>query len=194
MKIVFVDTEYTGEHAFTTLVSIGLVTLDGKELYVTLNDYARDQVTDWLKDNVLRFIDHRQSVSKKDACELISRFLETYSEGKNISLVSAGKVTDLILLFQLWHSLYPEKKYFHSLYDLPGYLRHRVHLDLDTLFFAAGVDENVDREVFVGNLGCGIRHHALYDARIVRECFLKLVRDGNLPSVSNKLLDQALSG
>ena len=49
MKIVFLDLEFTGEHAYATPVSFGLVTLDNQELYVTLNDYSKDQVTDWLK-------------------------------------------------------------------------------------------------------------------------------------------------
>ena len=43
-KIVFLDTEFTGEHIHTTLVSIGMVTLEGAELYLTLNDYDESQV------------------------------------------------------------------------------------------------------------------------------------------------------
>ena len=31
MKIVFLDTEFTGEHRATTLVSLGMVTRDGAE-------------------------------------------------------------------------------------------------------------------------------------------------------------------
>ena len=49
MKIIFADTEFTGEHSKTTLVSAGFVTLDNKKLYITLNDYNKDQVTPWLK-------------------------------------------------------------------------------------------------------------------------------------------------
>ena len=61
-KIVFIDTEFTGEHAYTTLISIGVVTLDGRELYITLNDYDKDQITDWLKENVLADIDPEQLI------------------------------------------------------------------------------------------------------------------------------------
>ena len=32
MKIIFLDTEFTGEHSKTTLVSAGFVTLDNKKL------------------------------------------------------------------------------------------------------------------------------------------------------------------
>ena len=53
LKIVFADTEFTGEHSKTTLVSVGFVTLDNKKLYITLNDFNKGQVTPWLKKNVL---------------------------------------------------------------------------------------------------------------------------------------------
>ena len=42
-KIIFIDTEFTGEHAYTTLVSLGITTLEGDEFYVTLNDYDKNQ-------------------------------------------------------------------------------------------------------------------------------------------------------
>ena len=65
MKTIFVDTEFTGEHSKTTLVSAGFVTLDNKKLYITLNDYKKDQVTPWLKHNVLSKIDQKKSINKK---------------------------------------------------------------------------------------------------------------------------------
>ena len=57
MKIVFADCEYTGEHSITTLVSLGLVTLDGNELYLTLNDYEDSQISHWVNENVISKID-----------------------------------------------------------------------------------------------------------------------------------------
>jgi hypothetical protein len=183
MKIAFVDTEYTGEHALMTLVSVGLVTLDSEALYVTLDDYDSDQVTDWLRQHVLSQIDDASRVSKAEAFRRIASFLERYSAGAPVSLVSAGKATDLIQLFQVWHLAHPEKKHFHALYDLPDFLRHRAHFDLDTLFWAGGVDPNVDRETFVTTAAAapGRRHDALRDALIVRDCFLKLIASGRLP-------------
>lgn len=183
MKVVFVDTEYTGEHAFTTLVSVGLVTLEAETLYVTFDDYDRDQVTDWLREHVLFQIDDTSRVSTAEAFRRIASFLERYSAGAPVSLVSAGKATDLTQLFQLWHLAHPDKKYFHALYDLPDCLRHRAHFDLDTLFWAAGVDPHVDRETYVATAAAmpSRRHDALRDALIVRDCFLKLMASGRLP-------------
>lgn len=52
MKIFF-DTEFTGLHKETTLISIGMIAEDGRELYCELKDYDKTQIDDWLKDNVL---------------------------------------------------------------------------------------------------------------------------------------------
>lgn len=40
-KLVFVDAEFTCLHAGTTLVSIALVSLDGRELYIAVDDYDK---------------------------------------------------------------------------------------------------------------------------------------------------------
>lgn len=186
-KIVFLDAEFTGEHAYTTLVSLGLVTLEGEHLYVTVNDYARDQATDWLRENVLRYIDPRWSVSSAEAYQKVSRWLEAYSGGEPISLVSAGLLSDVILLYQLWRHSRPPGEPFHFLRHLPSYLNHSRHLDLNTLLFLAGVDPGTDRERFAAGAVDGRRHDALHDARVVRACFLRIVSEGTIPQLSAAL-------
>lgn len=187
MKLVFIDTEFTSLHAFTTLVSVGMVGLDGREHYVSLNDYDRDQVTPWVKDNVLSKIDPSKSVSTVEALNLTKSFLESYAAGEKISFVTPGKCSDLTLVFQIWHAEFPERKYFHFLDCLPSYLSHREHLDLDTLFFAAGLDPNLERESYISAPNRAEKHHALYDAKVVRLCFLKMLKEGLLPSISARL-------
>src|SRR5262245_45123377 len=161
MKVVFIDAEYTGEHAYTTLVSLGLVTLEGDSLYVTLNDYDHDQVTPWLRDNVLNAIDSARSVSSAEAYRTVSNWLEQYSAGDPVHLVSAGLGSDLLLLFELWKHSRPGMKYFHALHCLPRYLNHAQHFDLNTLLFIAGADPDVERDAFLGRSVSGARHNAL---------------------------------
>ena len=175
MKIIFIDAEYTGEHAYTTLVSLGLVTLEGESQYVTLNDFDSEQVTDWLRENILVDIDVSTRISSFEAYTRISQWMESYSKGKPISLISAGLGSDLLLLFELWKHNCPELKHFHALHCLPSYLNHTKHFDLNTLFFAAGIDPDIDRDAFVNHSLNGVRHNALHDAKVVRECFLKLI-------------------
>lgn len=50
---VFFDTEFTGLHQGTTLISIGLVAESGEEFYAEFNDYDASQINDWIDINVL---------------------------------------------------------------------------------------------------------------------------------------------
>ena len=53
MKLFF-DTEFTGLHKNTTLISVGIVAEDGRRFYGVLNDFDRMQCTQWIKKNVLK--------------------------------------------------------------------------------------------------------------------------------------------
>ncbi|MBX3260986.1 MAG: hypothetical protein KIS78_10415 [Labilithrix sp.] len=183
-RLLFVDAEFTGEHQKTTLVSLALVGLDEESILVTFNDYDRDQVTPWLEENVLAHVDASRSVSSAEGFRRIAEFVEAYSAGERVSLVSAGKLTDLILLFELWHHAHPERKYFHNLYCLPPSLNHAAHFDLNTMLYLAGVDPGVDRAEFAGVTGPRKRHDALWDARVVRACFFKLHDPKNFPGLA----------
>ena len=187
MKLVFLDTEFTGEHALTTLVSIGLVTLEGEELYITLNDYSEDQVSNWLRKNVLNMIDETKSITSIEAFKLIAKWLESYSGGDKINLVSAGKGLDLTLLFELFKYSNKNLKYFHALHCLPNYLNHSSHIDLNTLFLISGIEPDIDRDFFARGSSSNRRHNALHDAIIVRECFLKLKSIGAINKLFNEI-------
>lgn len=175
MKPVFIDTEFTGEHQHTTLVSLGLVTLEGDSLYITLNDYDRAQVTPWLRENVLAHINADTSVSSSQAFRIVSDWLSEYAGKGRIRLVSAGLGIDVTLLFQLWAYEKPGGGDFHWLHCLPPSLNHSGHVDLNTLFSIAGLDPQRMREEFAPIAAGGRRHDALSDAQVVRNCYLKLI-------------------
>lgn len=187
-KIVFIDTEFTGEHAYTTLISIGVVTLDGGELYITLNDYDKDQITDWLKENVLADIDPEKSVDSKTAYQYLDSFLSNYSDGHLLYVVSCGLLQDYILMLELFRYSQPGMKYFHALHCLPDYLNHYAAVDLNTLFRVCNIDPQINREAFAGFDTPLKRHNALDDAKVVRGCFINLM---NEPAIKN--LIQGLS-
>lgn len=187
LKIVFLDAEVTGEHAKTTLISVGLVTIEGESLYVTLNDYDREQIYPWLEEHVLSSIDESKSVTSAKAFELISKWLSKYSGGDEIRLVSAGLGADLFLVFELYKYAYPERKFFHALHCLPDFINHSKHIDLNTLFQVAGLDPSLNRAEFAEEEGDVRRHDALSDAMVVRKCFMKLAR---LPQFRNLLSKQ----
>jgi 3' exoribonuclease, RNase T-like len=176
VKLAFIDAEYTGEHAYTTLVSLGVVTLEGKELYLPLNDYDETQVTDWLRDNVLALIPHQDRITSAEAYRRLSAFLETYSSGERVHLVSAGLGSDLLLTYELFRHARPELRYFHALHCLPPYLNHAQHYDLNTMMTLVGLDPDMSRDAFVDHAVPGRQHHALHDAQVVRLCFLRIIK------------------
>ena len=187
MKYVFIDAEFTGEHSQTTLVSLGLVDISGRELYLTLNDFDSDQVTDWLEKNVLLDIEAETRVSSRKAYEIMSEWLEVLSDGSDVAVVSCGLGADWILMAELYKWSVPNAKYFHSLYHLPEFLNHGKHLDLRTLFSITGYDPNIDRIEFAGKTKLdGKRHNALFDAHIVRECFLRLLEHPEMHFLNDK--------
>lgn len=51
MTKVFFDTEFTGLHQNTTLISIGLISDCGKSFYAELNEFDIAQLNDWLNEN-----------------------------------------------------------------------------------------------------------------------------------------------
>jgi len=175
MKFIFLDTEFTGEHGQTSLVSLGMVTMENQTLEINFNDFKKKQVTRWLKNNVLPKLTERPIFLKKKSIFHIHNFLENYSGGRKIIIVTAGKTLDLSLFFDLYKFLKKNKKNnFHWLYDLPHYLSHSNHLDLNTMFFLAGL-KNIDREKFVNIKTIKNKHNALYDAIVIKKCFCKLL-------------------
>ena len=57
MRIYF-DTEFTGLHKDTTLISIGMVAENGKMFYAELDDYDRSQCDDWINEYVISELLH----------------------------------------------------------------------------------------------------------------------------------------
>lgn len=53
MKLFF-DTEFTGLHKNTTLISLGIVSEDGRRFYAEFQDYDRKQCNEWIKENVIK--------------------------------------------------------------------------------------------------------------------------------------------
>lgn len=61
---LFLDTEFTGLHQNTTLISIALVGDQGEEFYAELTDYDTKQLTPWLEKHVITNLcltDHNQN-------------------------------------------------------------------------------------------------------------------------------------
>ena len=50
---IYYDSEFTGLHRNSTLISIGMVTDRGSTFYAEFIDYDKEQVNDWINENVI---------------------------------------------------------------------------------------------------------------------------------------------
>src|SRR5690349_8227744 len=66
MTKIFFDTEFTGLHQNTTLISIGLIAESGETFYAELIDYDETQVDNWIRENVVSKLHLKESVGFKD--------------------------------------------------------------------------------------------------------------------------------
>ncbi len=176
MKIFF-DTEFTGLHQKTTLISIGLVSENGREFYAEFTDYDRSQVDDWLCDNVLSNL-ILQPLGEPNAptvwpgnsvCGNTQRIkveLENWFasfDGK-IEIWSDCLAYDWVLFNQLWGHAFNIPK---MIYYIP--------FDISTLMKIKGVDPDISRENFAGlNTTNNQKHNALWDAKVIKACYEKL--------------------
>lgn len=180
---VFFDTEFTGLHQHTTLVSIGLISEDGQTFYAEFEDYDRAQVDEWLKDNVIsklvmetgdysglskeineKKIEECSHVAligydRKDIAEYLTRWISRF---ENVEVWSDCLSYDWVLFNQLFGHAFNIPK---NVYYIP--------FDICTLMKIKGVDPDVSREEYAGIHGQ--KHNALHDAKTIKVCYEKLM-------------------
>lgn len=174
---IFFDTEFTGLHQDTTLISIGLVSDCGKSFYAELIDYDISQVNDWLQENVinrLKFNDH----------EIYHNVLENGIEIKcdSLSLDIALRIwLEQFEAIEMWSDCLSYdwvlfNQIFGHAFNIPENVYY-IPFDICTLFKLKALDPDISREKF----GCGEaysemqKHNALWDARVIKMCYDKLM-------------------
>ena len=184
MTKIFFDTEFTGLHQKTTLISIGLVSECGKTFYAEFNDYDFKQVDEWVLDNVIKKLKYGgifqkletngKNISYKSTTENIREKLTQWLlQFEQVEIWSDCLSYDWVLFNQIWGHAFNIPK---NVYYIP--------FDICTLFKIKGIDPDISREEFVGNMievstaehwGTNPKHNALWDAYIIRECYRKAV-------------------
>ena len=159
---VFMDCEFTGLHQGTTLISIGMIAEDGRELYCELNDYDKSQIDDWLKDNVIANLHNTNLINTEQLRKAIEEFIEPYD---TVEIWSDCLSYDWVLFNQIWGHAFNIPK---AIYYIP--------FDLCTLFKVKGIDPDVSREKYAGMTKGSQKHNALWDAKVIRECYLKAIQ------------------
>jgi hypothetical protein len=185
---IFFDTEFTGLHQDTTLISIGLVSECGKTFYAEFTDYDKTQIDEWLQTNVLDNLlfnnydnqglilnNNPDEYSLKANSLWISEQLSLWLlQFKQVEMWSDCLSYDWVLFCQLWGHAFNVPK---NVYYIP--------FDICTLMNAKGVDPDINREEYVvdhmnyspveGDI-LGKKHNALWDSHIIKACYEKLTK------------------
>jgi hypothetical protein len=180
LKKVFFDTEFTGLHKNTTLISIGLVTENGDTFYAELTDYDKNQVDDWIQKNVIKNLNIPDELGKqrintfKGDTGYVADKLKSWLDGLgSVEMWSDCLAYDWVLFNHLFGHAFNIPK---NVYYIP--------FDICTLFKVKGIDPDINREEFVlkGKIGDGDlrdwqkqKHNALHDAEVIKVCYEKLV-------------------
>ena len=175
---IFFDTEFTGLHQNTTLISIGIVSECGKKFYAELTDYDKTQIDEWLQKNVIdnllvkpnsengiKYPDVSFYIGTQDS---IKKYLtEWLSQFEEVEVWSDCLAYDWVLFNQIFGHAFNIPK---NVYYIP--------FDICTLFKIKKIDPDISREKFAfGTLLTEMKdqkHNALWDAKVIKECYNKL--------------------
>ena len=183
---IFFDTEFTGLHKDTTLISIGMVAENGATFYAEFNDYDKSQCDDWIVENVLSncynyedrnietkirewesgVADKQIYGPKKAISEMLRDWLQQFDE---VTFVSDVCHYDFVLLIDL----------FGSAFDLPKNVCPACHDINQDIAFALCISEkeafDYSREEFAARFNGDIidckKHNSLYDAMVIRQIY-----------------------
>lgn len=169
---VFFDTEFTGLHQSTTLISIGCVAEEGQALYAELIDFDHGQMDEWIFDNVYKHLWSQMPYVppppntiyvRGDTKGVAASFVHWLSRVDYVEMWSDCLAYDWVLFCNLFGGAFHIPK---NVYYIP--------FDLATLFKLKGIDPDTNREEYAGMSG-GQKHNALWDAKVIKACYEKVM-------------------
>lgn len=187
MTKIFFDTEFTGLHQKTTLISIGIISECGKTFYCELVDYDESQCNDWINENVIKNLYLKDIIGETN----VPLYHEQIKGGRLHNFEYLGRNIDIKRLLIVWLSQFETvevwsdclaydwvlfNNIFGTAFDIPKNVYY-IPFDICTLFKMKDIDPDISREEFAfGNeVPKNVsKHNALWDARVIKECFYKL--------------------
>lgn len=166
-----------GLHQDTSLISLGLVSEDGQELYLEFNDYNKDQCDDWIQQNVI------ENTIKEGTNDVIGIVLDEtnyhYGSKEELKVILAewlSKFDDIQLVSDVCHyDMVLFINLFGTAFDLPDNITavcHDINQDIALFYWISDKAAfDFSREDILEDLGINIRgnkHNALYDAKVIK--------------------------
>lgn len=177
MTKIFFDTEFTGLHQATTLVSIGLIAESGETFYAELTDYDKSQVDDWIQENVINKLyltendncaDPKEWVIKSETNHVRECLRAWFKQFDKVQMWSDCLSYDWVLFCNI----------FDSAWSIPQNIYY-IPFDLSTILELNGIDPDISREKFAfGEVYAEMidkKHNALWDAKVIKACFDKVL-------------------
>lgn len=170
---LFFDTEFTGLHKGTTIISMGIKAENGKTFYAEFNDYDKGQLDDWIQKNVIDNLLHdnidfnimADKVVYGNSRQVAKSLREWLQQFDHVEMWSDCLAYDWILFNDL---------YTHA-FNIPNNVYY-IPFDICTLMKIKGVDPDISREEFIDNSIEGKKHNSLYDAKVIEACYNKLMK------------------
>lgn len=167
-NIIFLDTEFSSLDPYKgEILSIGLVKLDGRKLYIELEYDGK--VDEWVEKNIIPSLKEHK-VSRKEAVQKVKEFIG------NTKPYMVGYVNQFDAIY--WYKLYKSAGIKHDPF-------HWIPIDFASILFALGINPErynwEDKDNFYKEIGIDHskyeKHHALGDAKLLREVYLKFIED-----------------
>ena len=180
---IFFDTEFTGLHKNTSLISIGLIDEVGRTFYAELTDYDKSQVNDWILENVIEHLvcnkpGNRGKVGTSvfgnktlvigDKYKVKNELTNWLSEYDEVQLISDVCHYDMVLFIDIFGDAFSIPHNVSAVcYDINQDIAEYNGTSNKEAF-----DES--RENFIERQGISIegdKHNALYDAMVIKEIY-----------------------
>lgn len=197
---IFFDTEFTGLHKNTTLVSIGFVADGGQSFYAEFTDYDKSQVDEWIKKNVIEKLQMTHKITAScgsyEDWESETRPHSYFGNALGFALAEKnmeqfkciGKTPMVRDRLEKWFAQFGPveiwsdclsydwvlfNNIFGDAFSIPKNIYY-IPFDICTLFKVKGIDPDINREEFSELPDLGLKHNAKWDAKVIKTCYDKL--------------------
>lgn len=199
MKIFF-DTEFTGLHKDTTIISIGLIDENGRTFYGEFSDYDESQCDNWISENVIKHLKWSKEGPVEDFVNIYVNSWEAFGSKEYIKIVLSEWLSkydyvdlvsdcchyDMVLFIDIFGDAW-------SIPDVVNPACHDINQDIAKYFDISEKEAfdlsrekfiekvNIDRQDEQNNFDIseeekiinieGDKHNSLYDAKVIREIY-----------------------
>lgn len=179
---LFFDTEFTGLNKEAELISLGILTQDGRHFYAEFNDFDKSKCNDFVQNEVIPNLKFYEKINNKvflktdpyDYNVLGDKNLVKRSLLDWLNKLPKGVKTfigDVVIWdWLLLHDLLAEDDGGGP--QLPFGI-HYIPTDIASIMRDRGIDPDINREQFA-NKKVSKLHNALEDAKLTMWCWLKL--------------------